>query len=241
MNFHFRKIIKPHVVKKHLLKLQTVTRHKHHALIHHIHHVHRISKKTLFYIKEYGEHSNVPKTILKESIMIIIFASLVSSIGGLALEMIKPIFISMMPLVILLPTLNDLVGDYGTIVSSRFSTMLHKGEIKNTYWNNVHVKQLFVQIMIVAFITAVLSAATALCVSYVAGTAVDILFAAKIFVITIVDVIGLVALLFFTSIIAGIYYFKKKEDPNNFLIPITTSVADLGNMVFLALLVMLFF
>ena len=46
---------------------------------------------------------------------------------------------------------------------------------------------------------------------------------------------------FITAIVAGIYYYKKKEDPNNFLIPITTSVADLGNMVVLVALILLFF
>lgn len=240
MNMHFRKIIKRGIAKK-LQRLQAIARPKHHPLIHHIHHIHRISRKTLFYVKEYGPHSNVPKTILRESIKIIILASLVSSVGGMALEQIKTVFISIMPLVILLPTLNDMVGDYGTIVSSRFSTMLHKGEVKKQWWKNIHVQEMFVQILLVAGITAVLSAAIALIVTHFADNAVNLLLALKIFIITVADVLILVAALFFTSVCAGQHYFRKKEDPNNFLIPITTSVADLGNMVLLAVLVLLFF
>ncbi|MFA6887896.1 MAG: magnesium transporter [Candidatus Woesearchaeota archaeon] len=241
MNFHFHKIIKRDTLKKKLKKLQLIARHKHHPLIHHIHHIHKISKKTLFYIKEYGAHSNVPKTILKESIKIIILASLVSSLGGFALEEVKTIFISIMPLVILLPTLNDMIGDYGTIVSSRFSTMLHKREITKLWWKNLIVQQLLTQIFIIASITAVLSACTALGVTYFVEHSVNPVVAAKILVITLLDVLIIVALLCVLSIYAGLYYFKKEKDPNNFLIPITTSVADFGNMIVLTGLVLLFF
>jgi mgtE-like transporter len=237
------KIFKLHGAKRHLKKLQKILRHKHHPLIHKIHHVHRISKKTLFYVKEYGPHSNVPKTILKESLKIIILASIISSVGGLALEQIKALFLTMLPLVILLPAINDMVGDYGTIIAARFSTMLHKGEVEKKWWKEAQVKTLFWQIMIIAEITAVLSATIALVLSkYTRATLlVTPLFAAKIMFITIIDVLLLVCLLFFITVLAGIHYYKKKEDPNNFLIPITTSIADFANMVVLAGLVVLFF
>jgi len=37
-----------------------------------------------------------------------------------------------------------------------------------------------------------------------------------------------------------VYYYKNNEDPNNFLIPITTSIADFGNMGILAVLIIIF-
>lgn len=243
MNFRFTKILNKSSAKKHLQKLQNVLRHKHHPLIHHIHKVHKISRKTLFYVKEYGPHSNVPKTILKESIKIILFASLLSSLGGFALEEIKSLFLTMIPLVILLPALNDMVGDYGTIVSARFSTMLHEGLVEKKWWKEKALQKLFWQIMIVATITGVLSAVIALVLTAVmdAGSTFTFLFAVKIFAITLIDVLLLVSILFVIAIVAGLHYFKKKEDPNNFLIPITTSVADFGNMFVLAVLILLFF
>ncbi len=242
LNLHL-KIFKRHAAKHHLKKLQKILRHKHHPLIHKIHHVHKISKKTLFYVKEYGPHSNVPKTILKESLKIIILASIISSVGGLALEQIKALFLTMLPLVILLPAINDMVGDYGTIIAARFSTMLHKGEVEKKWWKEAQVKTLFWQIMIIAGITATLSAGIALVISEYtrASLLVTPLFAVKIMIITILDVLLLVMLLFIITVLAGIHYYKKKEDPNNFLIPITTSIADFANMVVLAGLVVLFF
>ena len=243
MNLRFTKILNKKGAKEHLHTLQKVMRHKHHALIHHIHHVHRISRKTLFYVKEYGQHSNVPKTILKESIKIILLASLLSSFGGFALEEIKTLFITMLPLVVLLPALNDMVGDYGTIVSARFSTMLHEGLVEKKWWREESVQKLFLQIMITATITAVMSAGIALAFSAFMepGSTFTALFAVKIFAITLIDVLLLVNLLFFVAIFAGLHYFKEKEDPTNFLIPITTSVADLGNMLLLSCLILLFF
>jgi cation transporter-like permease len=145
-----------------------------------------------------------------------------------------------MPLIILLPTLNDMIGDYGTIVSSTFSTMLHKGEVKKKWWTP-EVQEMFMQIIIVAGITAFLSATIALAISKYYGAVIDAVFAFKVFFITIIDVMVLVCLLFITSIYAGLYYFNKKEDPNNFLIPITTSIADFGNMIVLTVLIILFF
>ena len=72
-------------VRRDLEKLRAVRRKKYHPLAHHLHHKHKISRKTLFYVKEYGPHTNVPKTIIKESFKILLLASLVSSFGGLGL------------------------------------------------------------------------------------------------------------------------------------------------------------
>ncbi|HLC55885.1 MAG TPA: hypothetical protein VJJ23_01485, partial [Candidatus Nanoarchaeia archaeon] len=66
-------------LRKALEKLRKIKRESYHHLIHKLHRKHKLHKKTLFYIKEYGKHSNVPKTIIKESIKILLIASIVSS------------------------------------------------------------------------------------------------------------------------------------------------------------------
>jgi cation transporter-like permease len=224
-----------------LKRLSRIKKSQHHPLIHKIHRRHNISRKTLFYVKEYGPHTNVPKTIIKESIKILLFASIISSFGGLALEHIKTVFISILPLVILLPTLNDMIGDYGSIISSRFSTMLHEKKITKKWWINEDLKKLFYQILIIAVITTILSSLIALVVSSFSDYSINKIIVSKIFFISILDVILLVTILFLTAILAGLYFYKKNEDPNNFLIPITTSIADFGNMFILTILILLFF
>jgi len=226
---------------RHLEKIRKLERKKHHAFVHHIHKKHNISKRTLFYVKEYGPHSNVPRTIIKESIKVLVFASIISSFGGLAIEQIKTVFVSIIPLIVLLPTLNDMIGDYGSIVSSKFSTMLHENQARGNLWANKKLRVLFAQVIFISTFTALLSAAIALIISNFSGYAVIPSIALKVFLIALIDVVVLVTLLFFTSVIAGRYFFKKQEDPNNFLIPISTSIADFGNMLVLAVLVVVFF
>jgi len=228
-------------VRKHLEKLRKIERRRYHPLIHKIHKKHKISKKTLFYVKEYGPHSNVPRTIIKESIKILLLASLISSLGGLALEHIKLIFLSIMPLIILLPTLNDMAGDYGTIFSSKFSTMLYEGKIEKIWKKDMKLRKLFAQIFLIAMITTVFSLVISMLVSYLSGysIAIDIVF--KLLFVVIIDIALLVSILFLISLFAGLHFYRKKEDPNNFLIPITTSVADFGNIIILTLLILMIF
>ncbi|MEM4336186.1 MAG: magnesium transporter [Candidatus Anstonellales archaeon] len=228
-------------VRKHLEELRKVEREKHHPLIHKIHLKHKISKKTLLYVKEYGPHSNIPKTIIKESLKILLFTSFISSFGGLALEQIKVVFLSLFPLIVLLPTLNDMIGDYGIIVSSRFSTLLHTRKIRGKWYKNEEVKKLFMQVFVVAIITALISSSIALIISALSGFGVNLEVALKVFFISIIDVALIVSMLFILAILAGLYFYRKKEDPNNFLIPITTSFADFVNMLLLAFLTILLF
>ena len=228
-------------LKEHLEKLRGIKRKSYHPLVHKIHKKYKVSKKTLFYIKEYGPHTNVTRTILRESIKILILSAIISAFGGLALDQVKTVFLSIIPLIVLLPTLNDMIGDYSTIVSSRFSTMLHEGKIRGKLLKNEELKKLYVQIIIVSLITAALSSAIAFAISAVSGYAATKEIAIKVFLAVLIDVALLITLLFIMTILAGLYFYRKKEDPNNFLIPITTSVADFGNMIILALLVIVMF
>ncbi|MEM5804664.1 MAG: magnesium transporter [Candidatus Aenigmatarchaeota archaeon] len=221
--------------------LRKKERRKYHPLTHKIHREHRISKKTLFYVKEYGPHSNVFGTIVKESIKVLLLASVLSSFGGLALEQIRPLFLSLMPLVVLLPALNDMLGDYGTIISSRYSTMLHEGKISGNTWGNAELRKLLIQIFVVAICLGAISVAVALVVSMLSGYGVTAMLALKVMVITLADIALFVSSAFMVSITLGRYFYRKGEDPDNFLIPVTTSMADFGNMFVLLLLIMLLF
>ncbi|MBI4919218.1 hypothetical protein HY837_04760, partial [archaeon] len=84
-------------IRKHLRKLTLVKKEKHHPLIHHLHKKYNISKKTLFYVKEYGSKSNVPKVIFRESFKILIIASIISLLTGSLLENFKNIFAKILP------------------------------------------------------------------------------------------------------------------------------------------------
>lgn len=229
------------IVGESLKELQALKRRSGHPLIHQIHKERRISKRTLFYVKEYGPHSNVALTIFKESLKILLLSALLSTLGGFALEKVKLIFITIVPLVILLPTLNDLVGDYGTIVSARISTLLHEGLLGKHWWKNKEVRILYLQLLVVASLTSLLSVFISLLLSLSLNYKLSLALALKIAAVVVFDGLFLVSLIFLVVVSSGIYLFKNQEDPNNFLIPVSTSVADLANMVVLAVLVLTLF
>ena len=228
-------------IHKHLLKLQKLPRSKTHPLIYHINKKFHISKRTLFYIKEYGPHSNTAHVIIRESLNIIILASILSSFGGRALESIRTLFISVTPLLIMLPILNDLIGDYGAVVSSRFSTMLHRGEVSKEPFDTPLLRKLIKQILVIACITGSVCIALGFITSSFTGYVLTMQDVMKITFIVFADIFFLIILIFFLAVYVGTYFDKRKKDPSNFLVPTTTAVADVGNMILLAMLVRVFY
>ena len=85
-------------LKHKLMRLKKVSKPSYHPLIKHVHKRHNISKKTLFYVKEYCTKSNVSSVIIRESLAVLIFASIVSSFGGFGLEKWKDQFILLLPI-----------------------------------------------------------------------------------------------------------------------------------------------
>ena len=238
-------------MKKRIVKLR---RKPHHPLVHRIHKKHHISYKTLLYMKEYGPKSHVAHLIIRESLKILILASILSSIGGFGLQSIQSKLFTILPLIILLPALNDMIGDFGVIVSSKFTTMLYLGKIRGasggnrskTYFTPVWLKnenlhKLFFTILCIAIISSVYMSVLSLAISYLKGFQITLELILKIMQISLISVILLVSLIFSISISFGLWIYRKKEDPNNFLIPIATSIGDLGSMALFSLLVFLLF
>jgi len=229
----------PHAIRR---KLQRTPRKKWHPIIHHVRKRYRISRRTIFYLKEYGPKSHIAHLIIKESVYILILASIMSSMGGIGLQSIQTSIITILPLLVMLPALTDMIGDFGTIVSSRFATMLYLGQVgRKNWWHSRYMHKLFGIVVGVALIAAIYLGTVATWIAVARGFAVDAVLFMKIIEIAIAATVMLIGLMFFLSVVGGFYIFSKKEDPNNFLIPITTSVADLGSLIVFSTLVTLLF
>ncbi|MEM7814831.1 MAG: magnesium transporter [Candidatus Aenigmatarchaeota archaeon] len=213
-----------------------------HPIVHHVRKKYRISRRTIFYMKEYGPKSHVSHVIIKESIRILILASIISSAGGIGLQAVQSMVVAIVPLLVMLPALNDMIGDFGTIVASRFAVMLYLGHVrKKGWWSSPHLHKLFHMVNAVALISATYLGTAATWIAVAHGFAIDVALFMRVLEIALFATIVLVGLVFFLSIIGGFYIFSKKEDPNNFLIPIATSVADLGSLAIFSLMVTLLF
>jgi len=181
------------------------------------------------------------KRILKESLGVLILASILSSVGGIGLETIQEKIFSILPLLIILPALNGMVGNFGIIFSSRYTTLLYQKKLGKTKFMNKALKKHFFLLLLISIICAFYISTLSFVVSFIKGFTVDPFIYLKVLIVTIISAIILVFIVSAITVIAGNYSVKKKEDPDNILVPLTTSIADLGSMIIFSLLVFLFF
>ncbi len=220
-------------------KIVKLKRHQYHIVQHKIREKHNVSRGTVFYMKEYGPHSHVSTVIIKESFKMLVLAALLTSFGGLGIQGIKQNLILILPLLILLPALNAMVGNIGTVVSSKFTTALYLGKITSHPLRSPYVIELFLTALAIAVLSAIYISSLSYGLAVLKGFEFSAPLFLKIASITLLSTLLLVLLIFGISVFLGLKIYRKNEDPNNFLIPITTSVADLGSMLIFSLLVLL--
>ena len=180
--------------------------------------------------------------IIRESLKVLILASLASSIGGMTLEKVNIKLVALLPFLILIPAMNDMVGDFGSIISSRLTTMLYLGKIKEKEWWKSHeIGNLFLIVAIVAMISTLYIVLLSSAIALLGGFKLSAFFVLKLLIVAIITTTLLVVFMFWLSTTAGFYIFKKNKDPSNFLIPLTTSIADLGSMLIMSGMVLWFF
>jgi len=181
------------------------------------------------------------KKILKESMKVLVFTSMISSAGGIGLSTIESKIITILPLLVLIPAMNNLIGSIGTITSSRFTSMLYTGKIKKKLWKSNGIKSLFGEISIISITLSLLIGFFAYFVAWLNGFPYNPKLLSLVVMTALTLNIVLTIVIFLISIIAGRIIYSKKMDPDNFLIPITTSVADLFTLLFFSVIVKIIF
>ena len=180
--------------------------------------------------------------ILHESIGILILASAISSLGGIGIESLRSQVVWLVPVIILIPALNDMIGDFGAIIAQRFTTMLYKKEIHEKKWlKDRKIHHLFFVIMGIAVLAALYAAMVSYFIAIAKGFPFEWWLLGRILLMGLLTTITLVIIIFFVSIIGGFYVYKKRHDPDNYLIPIATAIADFGSMIVLSALIIVLF
>ena len=134
-----------------------------------------------------------------------------------------------------------MIGDFGMIMISRFSTALYEKKINKDGVHSKIIKHLFKEVIPISIFSAIYISVLATLISHLRGFAFNALTLWKIIGITLATTLTLVLFVFIVAAIGSIYIYKKKMDPDDILIPITTSIADLGSMAVFSLLVILLF
>ena len=177
------------------------------------------------------------KKIIKESIKVLIIGSLLSSFGGMSLELIRTKLTLFLPLVIVLPALTDMVGDAGTIVVSKITTYLYLGKFKKKLLTKF-ILDLFLLLLKIFSISAIYVTFLALFIGYIKeGFSFNFIFLLKMFLIILITTFTIISIIFSVALVGSRYAFRRNIDPDDLLIPITTAIADLGSLITFSLLV----
>ncbi|MBR9679267.1 MAG: hypothetical protein GON13_03295 [Nanoarchaeota archaeon] len=180
--------------------------------------------------------------VFSDSIKILIITSLISSFGGASLESVRERIFVVMPLLIMLPAMNSMAGNFGSIVSSKFTTMLFLGVVSKRNWRKSNrIKNLFVKMFVIALILAFYVSVVSCAVSVLQGYKLSVSEFFKILLLAYSSVIILLFIIFFVAIFLGFLVFKRGHNPDNFLIPITTAIGDFGNMLLISILTTILF
>ena len=179
--------------------------------------------------------------IIRESVKVLIFASILSSFGGIGLESLNQKLVTILPFLILFPALNNLVGNFGIIFSSRFTTLLYMGKVKKNIFKSIEMRRLISSIFIIALVCTTYIAILANVIAFLKGFPFDLNVFLKILFSSVLMAVVLCIILIFISVIVGFHLLKKRKDPDNFLTPITTAIADLGCMLMISGMLYFFF
>lgn len=181
------------------------------------------------------------KKIFFQSLPTLIIASFLSSLGGISLSLVRERILFIFPLLILLPALNDMVGDYGTILSSKFTTWLYRGTIPSRWYHSKRLRNLVKTVLLIALFYSFLTSLLVLLVSYLEGFPLTTVLSLKIFLAAMATTVSLITLLSILIFSLGVFFYQKGIDPDNNLIPFATSLADFGTLLIFGLLVRLLF
>jgi cation transporter-like permease len=159
-------------------------------------------------------------------------ASSLSLLGGLGLEHVSDRILPLVPLIIAIPSLNDLVGDYGTIIAA------HTGDPRER--TKTH-RQLALAIAKVVGVNIVAIIGMSLLVAHSRGYILEASFMLR-FVGFIVASIVIVVLFMFTLARLLDHFLRAWHiNPDELLIPIITSVADIAMLSLVTLAVITIF
>jgi cation transporter-like permease len=164
------------------------------------------------------------KKIFKESIIIVILSTIIGVFTGTFLSFNDAILYSFPIILLVLPSLNSLIGDISTVLTSRLTSHLYIGSLPPKIQKSERLREDFLGLLI----TILLSMISLIILGYSIGlmTGIQIVNPFLIVVIIIITIIILFGVMFVFLFTSSVFLFKRGKDPNNFLIPFTTSLLD---------------
>ena len=159
-------------------------------------------------------------------------------ISGTLLSSNEALLYTVPILLLVLPALNSLIGDISTVLVSRLTTHLYIGSLQPKVQNSERLKEDFYGLLI----TLLLSLGALIFLGYLSSvfSGIEIVNPLLITLIVCTTVLLIFTMMFLLSFVSAIVLFKRGMDPNNFLIPLITSLIDFLTPLFLIIFITIF-
>lgn len=159
-------------------------------------------------------------------------ASCISLIGGLGLEAVQEKILPLVPLLIALPGLNTMVGDYAATIAAHAGDPAEQNTTKKKLIKAVS-KVIWVNIIGILLLSILLSIRR--------GYVFEHAFLIKFVLFVVLAVISIIALMFSITTLLDKLLEKHRLNPDDVLIPIVTTISDIFTLGLVSLAVGLLF
>ena len=165
------------------------------------------------------------KTIVLQSIIVMLFAGMLSAMSGLFLESNLHILVAVPIVLTLIPAFLEEGGNIGSILSSRVATKLHTGQMDAKLSIDSEIKTEIIN----SYILALLVFPIVSFLVFVLGNFIGIGGVALPKLVFTATVAGLLltTISIITSLFISIISFKYKINPDNVTIPLIAGVVDI--------------
>ncbi len=174
-------------------------------------------------------------TIMRNVIPLLLFLTFLELGAGYVLEGLKETFVENPSLLVLVPPLKDLAGNFGSVLSSRVSTRLHLGlkSGRDKMFSGKAISDSLGTLMLVVAMSFLLSIMTYFFGQF-GGSSLPFLQILKVTMLTSL-ILGVFVILISVSIV--FLSFRRSIEPDDVAIPVVTNFADIVGVIVFALVV----
>ncbi len=181
------------------------------------------------------ENSWKVSRIMRNVVPLLIFLTLLELGSGYVLEGLKETFVNNPALLVLVPPIKDLAGNFGSVIASRVSTRLHLGIISDE--DSMLGKKTLsdcIGIILLAFILSFFLALFTYFFVVITGGTLNFIIILKISMFTSL-MLALFVIILGVSVV--LISFKRRIEPDDVAIPIVTNFADIFGIIIFAVVV----
>ncbi len=153
-------------------------------------------------------------------------SSSISLIGGLGIEITADKLIAIVPLLVALPGLNSMVGDYATLIAA------HAGDPEERTRSKWELVRAMIPSILINIVFALI---VSLFIGYQRGFAMSSLFILKFAGFVVGSTVSVITAMFLITFLLDAMLKKRALNPDDVLIPIVTTVSDIFMLGLIAL------